>query len=183
MFAFTNLDKPLVTELVRGKKGPMCHLGLETDEKFQATGQGKIAFPMMTTSIPPVLGLYKVLAIQDRGNYYILRGHNTPYNAPTAEAFLAYLKASGSIQHYTGLNEKACLVKTITLPGKQGQLLCIRHWRNNNAYDDISKAYHTLWYTDKDQKEILVSGRWTDLAELIEHDTDDWQPISSWLNI
>lgn len=60
MNAFQTLAQPFTVELVRGKKGPMCHIGLDEDSTFQTTGKGKIAFPLTAMNRAPILGLYQV---------------------------------------------------------------------------------------------------------------------------
>ena len=179
MNAFQTLAQPFTVELVRGKKGPMCHIGLDEDSTFQTTGKGKIAFPLTAMNRAPILGLYQVAACQDRGNYYILRGKNIPYGPRTPELFLQYLKHSGSLEQYKKAPAEACVAKVIDLGANKGQILCIRHWRNNKEYTDPKKAYHTIWYTMND--EVFLSNRWQDLSPDIEADTENWTPIMEWL--
>lgn len=179
MYTFQTLPHPVTVELVRGKKGPMCHLGLDADPMFQTTGKGKIAFPLNAMNRAPILGLYLTTAYQDRGSYYILRGKNIPYKAPSPELFRQYLKDAGSLEQYEKAEPEACVVKTIDLGSGKGTIFCIRHWRNNQEYQNPKKAYHTLWYAQNG--EVFLSNRWPDLAPDIEADTDNWTPIAQWL--
>lgn len=181
MSTFVKLEKPFITELIQGQKGPICHISLETDEQYQKTGKGKIAFPMINTEKPPILGLYEIIGCIDKKNYYIVKGSNIPYVAPSKEEFLNYTKASGLLPQYRDLNEKECLCKIINMPNKQGSVLCIRHWRNNKQYNDAKKAYHNLWFITNG--ELRISHRWNELHELIESDNENWTPLKTWLEI